>query len=200
MPQDPQLMPLDNAMPDSFESGKSMQTHDALPGVLQAPGEYFCGNVFVIDDRQPGGDLDDIDEFHDQPMHTASQATFDPAWLSTLPLAPGFPLIPGDVFSRDLFIIDLNDIGDCDDFDDLPATARPNMAPIASAAGGRPGFLAPLFQTEMPPSPVYFPDQPEGYVFDVPVTDETYKWWAVLPRDVFWLAMGRAPTAEIVFE
>lgn len=185
MPPDTELMPLDNAMPDSFESGKSMQTHDAPPGVLQAPGEHFSGDVFVITGRQPGGDLDDIDEFHHQPMHTASQATFDPAWLSTL--------------------------GDCDDFDGQPATAGPNMAPIASAAGGRPGFLAPLplFQTEMPspryspaemPSPRYFPDQPEGYVFDVPVTYETYKWWVVLPRDVFWQAMGCAPNAEIVFE
>lgn len=202
MPPDSELMPLDNATPDSFESGKSMQTHDDAAGVLQAPGEYFCGDVFVIDDRQPVGDLDDIDEFHYQPMPMAFQMTHAPESLWTQQAAPGVAFVPGHAFPADMFIIDLNDIGDCDDFDDLPATARPNMAPIASAAGSRPGFLAPLseFQTEMQPSPVYFSDQPAGYVFDEQVTAQTHQLWQILPRDFFWLIMGCAQSADIVFD
>lgn len=203
MPADPQLMPLDNATPDTFQSGKSMQSHDTAPAVFQAPGEYFSGDVFVIDDKRPVGDLDDIDEFHYQPMPMAFQMTHAPESLWTQQAAPGAAFVTGHGFTPDMFIIDLNDIGDCDDFDDLPATARPNMlAPIASAGGGRPGFLAPLteFQTEMQPSPVYFSDQPAGYVFDEQVTAETRQLWEILPRDCFWLIMGCAQNADIVFE
>lgn len=196
MPQDPQTL-RDNTAPETFLSGKSPQTHNA------APGEHFSDDVFIIDDTLPGSNLDDIDEFHYLPMpvaHPVPHATGTP-WAQQA--APGVPVVPGHGFPRDMFMIDLNDIGDCNDFDDLPATARaPMLAPIAGAAGNRPGALAPLteFHSEIQPSPIYFPDQPAGYVFDEQVTDDTRQLWEILPRDVFWLIMGRAESADIVFE
>jgi hypothetical protein len=185
----------DGAARATFPYGKSQQTHDAAPGTVRAPGEYFCGDVFVIADKRPVGDLDDIDEFDYQPMPMAS-----PVPLTAESLWPQLA-VPGRDFPADMFMLDLNDIDDIDDFDDLPATARPDvLAPIAGAAGNRPGCLSPLteFQTEMQPSPVYFSGQPAGYVFDEQVTADTCQLWTVLPEDFFWLIMGCAQNADIV--
>lgn len=196
MPQEPQPTPLDNCPRATFPYGKFLQTHEAAPSTFRAPGEYFSGDVFVIADKRPVGDLDDIDEFHYQPMPMACPVPHAPE--SLWPQPP----VPGRDFPADMFMLELNDIDDCDDFDNLPATSPDMQAPIAGAAGNRPVLLSPLteFQTEMQHSPVYFSGQPAGYVFDEQVTADTRQLWEVLPKDFFWPMMGCAQNADSVSE
>lgn len=195
MPQDPQPMPPDNAARATLAPGKSLQTHQAAPGMPAVPGANFHGDVFIIADTPPASDIDGCHRRPIVPHATES--------LPSLQTAPGIPFVAGREFPPDMFILDLNDIDDLDGFDDMPAPARRAMlAPIAGADDNRPVCLAPLteFRSAVEPSPVYFCDQPAGYVFDEQVTDDTRQLWEVLPKEVFWLIMGCDQNADIVFE
>jgi hypothetical protein len=194
MPPNPQPTPPDSAAPVTLAHGKSLQTQHAAPGVPAVAGGNFSGDVFIIGD---------IDECHPQPMAVASSVPQATESLPTPQAAPGVAFVQISDLQPDMFMLDLNDIDDLDDFEDMPAPARrPLLAPMTGAGDNRPVSLTPLteFRGEIEPSPVYFSDQPAGYVFDEKVTDDTRQLWEVLPKEVFWLIMGCDHNTDIVFE